>query len=109
MREIVALEQVQQLGDGFVLVDAKQVGGAANAERCQFGQRSAGAEVDAELRQSSLLVWGRQSRMVTRMLRSEQNHQFVAGAADVSGADGKNGIAGLGFFQQKLDGFLHGT
>ncbi len=39
----------------------------------------------------------------------EQNHQFVAGSADVSGADRKYGVAGPGALQQKFDGFVHGT
>src|SRR5882724_5389537 len=58
---------------------------------------------------SSALSLGFSTRIVTRMLRAEQNHQFVAGSADVSGADGKDGVAGPGVLQQKFDGFLHGT
>src|SRR5277367_2499908 len=41
------------------------------------------------------------------MLRSQKNHQFVAGAADVSGADGHNRVAGASFAQQKFDSVLH--
>ena len=41
------------------------------------------------------------------MLRSEQNHQLVAGAADVARADGQDGVAGARLAQQVLDAFLH--
>jgi hypothetical protein len=41
------------------------------------------------------------------VLRSEQDHQFVAGAADIACANGQDGIAGFGFAQQILDAFLH--
>ena len=43
------------------------------------------------------------------MLRAEKDHQFVAGAADVAGTDGENGVAGLGVFQKKFNGVLHGA
>src|SRR5258708_31160138 len=58
---------------------------------------------------SSALSLGPSTRMVTRMLRAEQNHQFVAGPADVSCANGEDGISGPGALQQKFDGFVHGT
>src|SRR5580692_360862 len=45
--------------------------------------------------------------LVRGMLRPEEDHQFVAGAADVSGADGHDGVAGAGFAQQKFDAGLH--
>ena len=41
------------------------------------------------------------------MLRSQQNHKFVARAADVARADGQNGVAGVRLSQQKFDAFLH--
>jgi hypothetical protein len=43
------------------------------------------------------------------MFRAEENHQFIAGAADVSGADGHNGVASASFAQEKLDAVLHGA
>src|SRR5882672_9943912 len=42
------------------------------------------------------------------VLGSQQNHEFVAGATDVSGADGQDGVQGAGLMQQELDAFLHG-
>ena len=41
------------------------------------------------------------------MLRAEQDHEFIAGSTDVSGANGKNGVAGFGLLQEKFDGRLH--
>src|SRR3981081_2909507 len=46
-------------------------------------------------------------RMRRRMLRSQQNHEFIARAADVACADGQDGVAGAGLLEQELDGFLH--
>src|ERR1700739_472733 len=43
------------------------------------------------------------------MLCTKQNHEFVAGSAYVSGADGEDGVAGSGALQQKFDGVVHGT
>src|SRR5713226_6976231 len=48
-------------------------------------------------------------RMRRRMLRSQQNHEFVARPADIARADGKYGVSGPRLFQQVLDAFLHGT
>src|SRR5713101_4686557 len=58
---------------------------------------------------SLALSLGSSTRIGTRMLRTKQNHQFVAGSAHVSGADSKDGVAGPGVLQQKFDGVLHGT
>ncbi len=43
------------------------------------------------------------------MLRTKQNHEFVAGSADVSGTDREDGVSGPGVLQQEFDGFLHGA
>src|SRR5690349_13697936 len=43
------------------------------------------------------------------VLRSEKKHQFVARAADVSGADGQDGVAGLRRVQEELNSRLHGA
>src|SRR5271165_4174036 len=58
---------------------------------------------------SSAMSLGSSMRMVGGMLRAEKDHQLVAGAADVAGADGKDGVAGFGVFQKKFDGILHGA
>src|SRR6266513_3605208 len=52
---------------------------------------------------------GSRTRMMPRMLRSQQNHEFIARPADVARADGKDGIPGTRLFQQVLDAFLHRT
>src|SRR5580704_5650773 len=52
-------------------------------------------------------ILGSLTRMVCGMLRSEQDHQFIAGAADVSGAYGEDRVAGPRFAQQELDSRLH--
>src|SRR5258708_28788669 len=59
--------------------------------------------------ESSAMSLGSSMRMVGRMLRSEKYHEFVAGAANVAGTDGENGVAGFGIFQKKFDGVLHGA
>src|SRR6202158_6448480 len=48
-------------------------------------------------------------RMMGRVFGSEQNHEFVTGAADVSGADGQDGVEVAPFAEQVLDAFLHGA
>src|SRR6266404_1125132 len=58
---------------------------------------------------SSALSLESSTRIGARMLRTKQNHEFVAGSADVSGTDREDGVAGPGVLQQKFDGFLHGT
>src|SRR5258707_14455459 len=57
----------------------------------------------------SAMSLGSSMRMVGRMLRSEQYHEFVAGAANVAGTDDENGVAGFGIFQKKFDGGLSGA
>jgi len=47
--------------------------------------------------------------MVRRMLRAEKDHKFVAGAADVAGADGEDSVTGSGVLEQKFDGVSHGA
>src|SRR6266581_8369362 len=54
-------------------------------------------------------ILGSQMCMRGRMLRSQQNHEFIARPADVARADGKDGIPGTRLFQQVLDAFLHRT
>ena len=41
------------------------------------------------------------------MLRSEQDHKLVAGAADIACTNGEDGIAGARFAQQMFDAFVH--
>src|SRR5713101_785421 len=48
-------------------------------------------------------------RMGSGMLGPQQNHEFVAGAADVAGTDGQDGVERTRFAQQVLDAFLHGA
>src|SRR2546422_3147956 len=48
-------------------------------------------------------------RMGRWMLRSKQDHEFAAGAADVSGTDGEDGVGGSRFLQQKFNSALHGA
>src|SRR2546422_3044695 len=52
-------------------------------------------------------ILGSRMRMMRRMLRSQQNHEFIARPADVARADGKDSIPGTRFFLQVLDAFLH--
>src|SRR6267154_1986911 len=53
---------------------------------------------------------GSSMRMGSRsgVLGSQQNHEFVAGAADIAGSDGQDGVQGVGLAQKELDAFLHG-
>src|SRR5437899_9317011 len=48
-------------------------------------------------------------RMMCRMLRSQESHEFVACPADIAGADGKDGVARTRLLQQVLDACLHGA
>src|SRR6266481_9744570 len=52
-------------------------------------------------------ILGSRMRMMRRMLRSQQKHEFIARSADVARADGKDGVPGTRLFQQILDAFLH--
>src|SRR2546422_568737 len=54
-------------------------------------------------------ILGSRMRMGYRMLRSKQNHEFIAGPADIASADGKDGVSGTRLLQQVLDTFLHGV
>src|SRR5258706_2262030 len=56
---------------------------------------------------SSATILGSLMRMMRRMLRSQQNHEFIACPADVARADGKDSVPGTRLFQQVLDAFLH--
>src|SRR5580700_1264074 len=62
---------------------------------------------------SAATILGSSMRMmrgvVRGMLRAEEDHQFIAGTADVSSADGHDGVAGARFAQEKFDAVLHGT
>src|SRR4029077_1555060 len=53
------------------------------------------------------MILGSSICMGSRVLGTEQNHEFVAGAADVAGADGQDSVEGMRFAQQVLDAFLH--
>src|SRR6266849_7568039 len=55
------------------------------------------------------MILGSSICMGSRVLGTEQNHEFVAGAADVAGADGQDSVEGMRFAQQVLDAFLHGA
>src|SRR5438552_780822 len=48
-------------------------------------------------------------RMRRRMLRSQQNHEFVARPADITRADGEDGVPWASLLEQELDAFLHRT
>src|SRR5215472_13393790 len=48
-------------------------------------------------------------RMRRRILRSEQNHQLIAGAAHIAGAHGHDGIPRARLAKQVSDGILHGA
>src|SRR5260370_37226855 len=52
-------------------------------------------------------ISGSLMRMRRRMLRSQQNHEFIARPADVAPADGMDGVPGTRLFQQGFDAFLH--
>src|SRR5713226_163547 len=54
-------------------------------------------------------ILGSRMRMRCQMLRSQQNHEFIARPTDVTGADGKDGVPGARLLQQVLDAFLHGV
>src|SRR5260370_32052906 len=54
-------------------------------------------------------IVGSLMRMRSRMLRSQQNHEFVARSADIARADGEDGVTGARLLQQVLDAFLHRT
>src|SRR5580698_13680 len=53
-------------------------------------------------------IFGLSMRMVKGMLRSEQYHQLVAGAADVARAYGQDCVARPSLFEQVFDALLHG-
>src|SRR2546430_16012347 len=48
-------------------------------------------------------------RMRRRMLRSQQNHEFVARPADIARADGEDGVPWASLLEQELDAFFHRT
>src|SRR6266436_7155379 len=52
-------------------------------------------------------ILGLSMRMMRGMLRPEQNHQLVAGAADIACANGQYGVACARRVQQVFDAFLH--
>src|SRR5579872_414358 len=53
-------------------------------------------------------IFGFSMRMVKGMLRSEQGHQLVAGAADIARTYGQNSVARPCFLEQVFDALLHG-
>src|ERR1700758_3262854 len=52
-------------------------------------------------------ICGSSMRMMGRVFSPEQDHEFATRATDVPGADGHDGVAGLGFVEQELDAVLH--
>src|SRR5258708_27776771 len=54
-------------------------------------------------------IIGSLMRMRRRILRSQQNHEFTAGAADVARPNRKDGVPRARLLQQVLDAFLHGA
>src|SRR5713101_3390054 len=58
---------------------------------------------------SAAMILASSMRMGSGMLGPQQNHEFVAGAADVAGADGQDGVERTRFAQQIFDAFLHGA
>src|SRR5450631_1650125 len=56
---------------------------------------------------NAAITLGFSMRMGCRMLRSEQDHKLVAGAADVARANGEDGVAGARLMQQMLNAFVH--
>src|SRR5713226_5448990 len=52
-------------------------------------------------------ILGSLMRMRRGVLRSQQNHEFIARVADVARADGKDSVARTRLLQQILDAFLH--
>src|SRR4029077_4475842 len=54
-------------------------------------------------------IWASSMRMGSGVLGSQQDHQLVAGAASVSGANGQDGVERASLAQQELDAFLHGA
>src|SRR5258707_14162746 len=54
-------------------------------------------------------IMGSSMRMGSRVLGPQENHELVAGAADVACPDGQDGVARTRLAQQVLDAFLHGA
>src|SRR6266568_871706 len=54
-------------------------------------------------------ILGSRMCMRGRMLRSQQNHEFIARPADIARADGEDCVPGTRLFQQVFDAFLHGA
>src|SRR6266850_1718986 len=52
-------------------------------------------------------ILGSLMRMVGRMLRSEQDHELIARAADAACTDGQDGVTRARLLEQKADAFLH--
>src|SRR5229473_7022443 len=69
--------------------------------RDEAGRRSMSSSARAAMNLGSSM------RMGSRVLGSQQNHEFVAGAADVTGADGQDGVEWASLVQQELDALLH--
>src|ERR1700760_2416219 len=53
-------------------------------------------------------IFGLSMRMVEGVLRSEQYHQLVAGAADAARTYGQDSVARPRFFEKMFDALLHG-
>ena len=52
MRNVMVVEELQQVWNTFVLRDAEEVGCSADAERSRFRQLCRGLELDAEFGQA---------------------------------------------------------
>src|SRR5450631_3249234 len=49
--DAISIEQIKQIWNALVLFDAQEVGGAANSERSEVGERRTAAQLDSQLRQ----------------------------------------------------------
>ena len=103
------VEQVREIRDRFVASDAKKIGGAADAERSQLGQRDARRNSTPSSGSAAATLVLNAHDVSAYLPIPSRHHQFVAGAADVARADGQDRVAGPSFAQQEFDGRLHGA
>src|SRR6266481_479983 len=76
-----------------------EVSSAREVPRCRSTWSSA----------SLAAIVGLLMRMRCWVLRSQQDHEFVARTADIASADGEDGVPRTRLLQQVLDAFLHRT
>src|SRR6267154_473076 len=55
------------------------------------------------------MIFGSRMCMRRWMLRSQQNHEFIARPADVARTNGQDGVSAPRLFQEIFDAFLHGA